>query len=193
MSTVALFHSALGVRPGIRDAAAALREAGHDVLVVDQYDGRVFDRYEDAQAHVGRVGFPALMQRALDEVAALADGFIAAGFSNGAGMAQYVATQRRVAGVLMLSGALPLDVLGADSWPAGVPAQIHCAEADPFRSQAGIDAVAQAVRDAKGRVEVFDYPGAGHLFADRSLPDEHDAESTRLLLARVVEFCGRVG
>ncbi|GAA1206737.1 hypothetical protein GCM10009655_02330 [Rhodoglobus aureus] len=38
-------------------------------------------------------------------------------------------------------------------------------------------------------VEVFDYPGAGHLFTDSSLPAEFDAESTELLWSRVLPFC----
>src|SRR5918997_2099327 len=87
MTTIALFHSVLGVRPGVLDAADRLRSAGHDVRVVDQYDGQVFDDYAEAGALVERVGFPALMAAALDAVADLPDGFVAAGFSNGSGMA----------------------------------------------------------------------------------------------------------
>jgi hypothetical protein len=41
----------------------------------------------------------------------------------------------------MLSGALPLDVLGVDSWPVGVPAQIRYTVDDPFRRQEDIDAL----------------------------------------------------
>jgi dienelactone hydrolase len=48
MAHIALFHSVLGVRPGVTDAAARLRAAGHRVLVVDQYGGRVFDDYDEA-------------------------------------------------------------------------------------------------------------------------------------------------
>jgi hypothetical protein len=40
-------------------------------------------------------------------------------------MSEHVATQRRVTGVVMLSGALPLERLGAHAWPPGVPGQIH--------------------------------------------------------------------
>ena len=43
MTAIALFPSVLGVRPGILDAAQRLRQAGHDVLVVDLYGGRTFD------------------------------------------------------------------------------------------------------------------------------------------------------
>ena len=69
MTTVALFHSVLGVREGVTDAAARLRAAGHEVLVVDQYDGRVFDDYGPAGAYVEEVGFPALMAAAAQTAA----------------------------------------------------------------------------------------------------------------------------
>lgn len=89
----------------------------------------------------------------------------------------------------MLSGALPLDMLGASEWPAGVPAQIHYALGDPFRRQEWIDAVADAVRSAGAPLEAFDYPGEGHLFTDASLPDEYDAENAETLWHRVLRFC----
>lgn len=189
MVDVALFHSVLGVRPGIHDAADRLRAHGHDVTVVDQYDGRVFDDYDKAGAFAGSIGYPSLMRLALDAVTELDDGFIAAGFSNGGGMAEYVATQRHVGGVVMLSGALDLAMLGVEAWPAGVPAQIHYTVDDPFRTQAGIDAVVDQVRDAGAHVAVFDYPGAGHLFTDRSLPSEYDEQQAELLWSRVLAFC----
>src|SRR5918998_1583811 len=107
MATIALFHSALGVRPGVLDAAERLRSHGHDVRVIDQYQGRSFNGYEEAEAYVGSVGFPALMQSAMEATADLPDGFVVAGFSNGAGMAEHVAIKRGVAGAVLLSGALP--------------------------------------------------------------------------------------
>lgn len=103
-----MFHSVLGARLGVQDAAERLRAAGHAVEVVDQYEGRVFDDYSDAATYAESLGYPALMERAAAAVEHLPGGFIAAGFSNGGGMSEYVATRRDVAGVLMLSGALPL-------------------------------------------------------------------------------------
>lgn len=189
MTQIALFHSALGVRPGITDAAERLRATDHEVLVVDQYDGRTFDGYEEAAAFTEAVGYAELMDRAAAAVEPLDDGFIAAGFSNGGGMAEHVAMLRPVAGVLMFSGALPLEMLGAERWPAGVPAQIHYAVDDPFRNQRWIDAVAGAVRAVEAPLELFDYPGTGHLFTDVSLPDEHDPAAAALLWERVLAFC----
>ena len=188
MTQIALFHSVLGLRPGIHDAAARLREAGHDVLVVDQYEGRVFDAYEEAGAFAEGLGYPELMRRALEAVAGLDDGFVAAGFSNGGGMAEFVATQRRVGGVVMVSGTLPLAMLGVEAWPAGVPAQVHATTGDPLRNQEWHDAVTAAVRAAGAPLEVFDYAGAGHLFTDASLPDEFDAEATEAFFGHLLAF-----
>lgn len=191
MADIALFHSVLGVRPGIKDAAVRLREAGHQVLVVDQYDGRVFDDYTAADAFAQNIGYPALMRAAAAAVEDLPDGFIAAGFSNGGGMSEYVASQCPVSGVLMLSGAMPLDMLGVESWPAGVPVQIHYTVGDPFRRQEGIDALVSQIRASGSSVESFDYDGSGHLFTDASLPVEYDGQATELLWQRVLTFCGR--
>ncbi len=60
----------------------------HSVLVVDQYDGRAFDDYDEADAFVQSIGsYPELMRRAVGAVEALRDGFVVAGFSNGGAMA----------------------------------------------------------------------------------------------------------
>ncbi|WP_432482910.1 dienelactone hydrolase family protein [Kineococcus esterisolvens] len=189
MAEIALFHSVLGVRPGVHEAAQRLRTAGHEVLVVDQYDGRVFDDYEQAGRHVEEIGFPELMGRAVEAVEPLQDGFIAAGFSNGAGMAEHVATQRTCGGVLLFSGALPLAVLGGVAWHADTPAQIHYAQDDPFRRQQWIDALVIDITSSGSRVEVFDYPGSGHLFTDPSLPGEHDPLAAASLWERAEAFC----
>ena len=189
MTDIALFHSSLGVRPGIVDAADQFRSDGHRVLIVDQYDGQVFNDYDEADRFVDQVGFPELMRRAAEAVQDLPDAFLAAGFSNGGGMAEYVATQRRCSGVLMLSGAVPVQMLGVQTWPTGVPAQIHYTERDPRRRQEWIDTVVKDVRAAGASVEVFNYPGQGHLFTDPSLPNEYDEQATALLWSRVLRFC----
>ena len=192
MTDIALFHSALGVRSGITDAAARLRADGHDVLVVDQYDGRVFDDQADAGRYVEEVGFPELMRRALAAVEGLADGFVVAGFSNGAGMAEHVATRRRCGGALLFSGALPLAVLGAPAWPSGTPVQLHLAVDDPLRDQSWVGAFLSDVRASGAAVEVVDHPVAGHLFTDPSRPDEYDPAATEALWARALPFCRAV-
>jgi dienelactone hydrolase len=188
MTQIVLFHSVLGVRAGVLDAAERLRADGHDVLVPDLYDGRVFDDYEPAMAFADELGSE-LFRRALAAVADVPDGFVAAGFSAGGGHAVYVATERPVSGVLLFSEATLVEWFGADArWPTGVPAQVHYTLGDPFREQEEIEHLVTDVESAGGRIEVFDYPGEGHLFTDASLPKEYDAESTELLWSRVLPF-----
>jgi dienelactone hydrolase len=193
MARIALFHSVLGVAPGILDAAERLRAAGHEVRVVDQYGGRVFDDLAEAGRFAEGIGYPALMHAAVDAVADLPDGFLCIGFSNGGGMSEHVAQRRAVGGVVLCSGALPLPMLGAEAWPAGVPAQLHYTVGDPFRQPGWAEEVVAAVRRAGGEAELFEYPGDGHLFTDASRPDEYDAESAALLWSRVLAFCAEHG
>lgn len=192
MATVALFHSVLGVRPGVLKGAEILRCAGHEVAVIDLFDGRVFDAYGAARAFVDSIGYPTLMRRAAEAVRNLPAGFVTAGFSIGGGMAEYIASIRRVRGVLMISGALALHHLGVEKWPIGVDAQVHYMLDDPFRNQQGIDAVARSVRNAGASVEVFDYDGDGHLFTDPSLKAEYDAAAAELLWSRTLDFLTRI-
>ena len=187
MAIVAIFHAVLGVTPGLVDFASKLKRPGREVHVVDQYDGRVFDNYEEAGAYEEEVGFPDLMAKAIQGVADLPDGFVAIGFSNGAGMAEFVAANRPVSGVVMASGALPLETIGI-TWPEGVPAQIHSTVDDPHRNEDGITSVKQAVEEAGGSIEVFDYPGSGHLFADSSRADEYQPAEAELMLSRIKDF-----
>lgn len=160
--------------------------------MVDQFGGRVFDDYESAMANTAAIGFPALMRMALDATAGLPDGLVTMGYSNGGGMAEYVAASRPgVRGVVMLAGALDPAVIGID-WPPGVPAQLHDTVDDPKRDQGSIDAVAAAVRKAGAEVEVYDYPGAGHLFSDPSKADEYQPDEAALMWQRVLAFLDRV-
>jgi len=65
MTTVVLFHSVLGVRQGVLDAAERLRQDGHEVLVVDLYDGRTFDDYPPAMDFAWKdIGQEELLRRA---------------------------------------------------------------------------------------------------------------------------------
>ncbi len=189
MTTVVLFHSVLGVRQGERDAAERLRADGHAVLLPDLFQGRVFDAYEPAIAWSDSVGIEQLFQRGLAAVTDLEDGFVVGGFSQGSSIACYVATRRKVSGVLQLSGLNVLEWFGVGAaWPHGVFSQSHQTVGDPFRENEITQQASQDVRGAGGELELFDYPGNGHLFTDPTLPDEYDPEATELLWSRVLPF-----
>src|SRR4051794_21348381 len=193
MSNVALFHSVLGLRQGVLDAAERLRQEGHQVVAPDLFEGRTFDEYEPALAYAEEeLGHPALKERALAAAAELPDGFVSAGFSLGCVMAAHVATQRPVSGVLMIAGAIPMSWLDA-TWPAGVPAQTHSTLGDPWREKEEIDQTVRDVEAGGGTIEVFDYAGSGHLFTDPTLPSEYDAEATELFWSRALPFVRACG
>jgi dienelactone hydrolase len=193
MTAIALFHSVLGVRPGVNAAADLLRSHGHTVRVVDQYDGRVFEDYVEADKFATAIGYPVLMDLASQLVDDMQGGFVCAGFSNGGGMAEHVASiNSAVQGVLLFSGAMDPSVIGLGEWPKDVPIQIHYTEHDPFRNQEWIEAVRIHVATSGSQVETFDYPGRGHLFTDPSLPDEYDPTSTSTLWERALAFLRRI-
>jgi dienelactone hydrolase len=191
MSTVALFHSSHGVIDGIRDAERRLAAAGHTVRIVDYYGGRTFPTYEAADKYVTEIGFPALMENALAGVSDLADGFIATGFSNGGGMATYVALHRNLTAVVLCSGALPLHMIGAEAWPSGVPAQLHYMADDARKVEGSVESVMRSINQAGADAEYVQYPGNGHLFTDPSMHGEYDADATDRFWHRVLEFCAR--
>ncbi|MBA2559860.1 MAG: dienelactone hydrolase family protein [Propionibacteriales bacterium] len=194
MTDIAMFHSVLGVRPGVHAAADLLRSHGHTVHVIDQYDGRVFSDYGEAAAFAETLGYPALMAAAVELTRALPEGLVCMGFSNGAAMAQFVASSRQgVGGAVLLSGAIDPTELGLTAWPPTVPVQIHFTVDDPFRQQAWLEAAVGAVRAAGAEVEQFNYPGSGHLFTDPSLEGEYQPIEAEQLWPRVLDFIARVG
>ena len=138
---------------------------------------------------MNEVGFPVLMSRSLDAVSDLPDGFIAMGFSNGAGMATYVALNRKVAAVVLCSGALPLKMIGANVWPSDVPAQLHYMVNDPRRIDGSVESVMGSVNAAGADAEYIQYPGSGHLFSDPSLKGEYDSAVTVRFWKHVLAFC----
>jgi dienelactone hydrolase len=181
MSTIVLFHSALGLRPAVHWFADQLRQDHHTVHTPDLFDGRVFDRLEDGVALRDALGVPELMRRAAAAVADLPEGVVYAGLSMGAGAAQWLAATRPGAkGAVLLHAALPVQALGVERWP-DVPLQLHYAEGDSWVDGAAV----QELRSQAAAV--FVYPGGGHLFTDADSP-EHDHASTALVVERVRDF-----
>lgn len=191
MATVALIPSVLGLRPAFYDDADSLRDLGHDVRIVDMYDGGARDTYEQGQALRDEIGVETMFERAVERAADVPDGFVAMGFSMGAAAATHLATHRSVIGVVQIAAAVgPDDVDG--TWPTDAPVQVHVTEGDEFATPDEVQAARGAVEAAGGTIEVFTYPGAGHLFMDKGLPAEYDRESADLLLRRVADFLERV-
>lgn len=186
MSTIVVFHSALGRRPAVHRFAERLRAHGHDVHVPDLFDGKVFDRLEDGVAERDAVGIPGLMGRAASAMADMPDKVVVVGFSMGAGSAQWLAATRPgVQGCVLVGGVLPIEALGVGRWPS-VPTEVHYAQGDPWVDEAVVRDFAASAPD---RIAVTTYSAGGHLFADEDCED-FDADSAARLAQKVRDFVG---
>jgi dienelactone hydrolase len=181
---IVLFHSALGLRPGVHAFADRLREAGHVVHTPDLYDGEVFDTLEEGTAKRDALGMAEIARRGATAVESLPGDLVYAGFSLGVVPAQMLAMTRPGAkGALFYHAAIPTAAFET-SWPAGVPLAIHVMEADELGDVPDARAL---VAEAGGELHL--YPGAGHLFTDPDGPD-YDAAAADLVLERTLAFLG---
>lgn len=188
MAQVILFHSALGLRPGVNSFAEQLRKAGHEVTTPDLYNGEVFEDYQKGNNKWFAIGIPAILQQAQDVCAVLNGDLVFAGFSNGAAVAEFLAaTHPRAKGAVLMHGSLPLEMLKLPSWPKHVPLQLHYNIKDPFRSPENDASLEKAVKANGGTFEEFLYDGSTHLFTDPGISD-HNELSAKLLMGRFLQF-----
>ena len=197
MAEVVLFHSVLGLSPGVFSAAERLRAAGHTIHTPDFLDGEVFDDLEEGMRKEEALGFQEIARRARDSVAGLPEGLVFCGFSLGAVHAEALAASRPGAlGAVLMAGAVPVDALeeyfGIERWPEGVPVQVHYAEDDPWvEAEEEVVPLGEAVRGAGAAFEAHSYPGSGHLFFEPGVP-EYDIASSEEMWERVLDFLDRI-
>ena len=187
MAEVLLFHHAQGLTPGVRAFADELRADGHTVHMPDLFDGRTFASIDEGMSYIDATGFESLRERGVRIADQLPAEIVYAGFSFGVLPAQKLAQTRPGArGALLFYSCVPASEFG--SWPAGVPVQVHGADADPiFVDEGDVDAARALVESNPEEAELYLYPGDQHYFADSSLPS-FDPDATALLTRRVLEF-----
>jgi dienelactone hydrolase len=185
MTEILVFHHAQGQTPGFLAFAEELRAAGHVVHAPDLYDGKTFADLDEGVGYAKEVGFNTILERGRLAAKSLPDELVYAGFSLGVMPAQMLAQTRPGAkGALLFSATFPASEFG-ESWPQGVPLQIHMMESDEWAEE-DLPAARELVQAADG-AELFLYPGDRHLFADSSLPD-YDESAATLLEQRVLAF-----
>jgi dienelactone hydrolase len=189
MAEVLLYHHIQGLTDGVRAFADDLRQAGHTVHTPDLFDGRTFGSIEEGFGNARDQGLEAIRERGAAAADELRPELVYAGFSFGVTIAQRLAQTRPGArGALLMSSCIPVAEFG-ETWPEGVPVQIHGKEGDEF-----FDEDLPAARELAGSTaatELFIYPGDQHLFADSSL-DAYDPDAASLLVERVQAFLASV-
>ena len=191
MAEVLLFHHIQGLTDGVLAFADDLRGAGHTVHTPDLFEGRTFPDIPAGQAYCSEVGFGTLAEAGVAQAEGLPEALVYAGLSLGAMPAQQLAQTRPGArGALLLHSCIPVEEFG--TWPDGLSAQVHAMTEDPFWHEGDRDAAMALAQDQPQGVEVFEYPGDQHLFADRSLPS-YDAAAADLMTGRVLQFLDRLG
>jgi len=185
MAKIVLFHSMLGLRPVELRAAHDLRAAGHEVVTPDLYAGQTASTLDEGfELKDHRIGWATIEQRARQAVQNMPADTVLAGISMGAGVVSTLLPHRPdTAGVLLLHGLAPIPANSR----AGLPVQLHVAEADEFAPPAEVSAWTEAATRAGADPQVFTYQDAGHFFTDASLPDHH-AQATTLTWQRVLDF-----
>lgn len=191
MAEILLIHHALGLTPGVRSFAEELRAAGHVVHTPDVYEGSVFDDLDEGVGYAQKTGFAKIRDRGIASAEGLPNELVYAGFSLGVMAAQNLAQTRPGAkGALLLYSCIPPEDCGG-AWPAGLPAQVHLMDQDPFALEGDLDA-ARELAEAEPTVDLFLYEGDKHLFADAGTPDFDEGAAT-VLKKRVLGFLEKVG
>lgn len=189
MADVLLYHHIQGLTEGVRAFADDLRRAGHTVHTPDLFDGRTFGSIEEGFGFARDQGFDAIREHGTAAADELGPELVYAGFSFGVTIAQRLAQTRPGArGTLLMYSCIPVAEFG-ETWPEGVPLQIHGKEGDEFFEE-DLPA-ARELADATAAAELYVYPGDQHLFADSSL-DAYDPEASALLMERVQAFLASV-
>lgn len=131
-----------------------------------------------------------LVDRGVAAAEDLPSGLVYAGMSLGVLPAQKLAQTRPGAkGAVLLHAALSASEFG-EAWPPSVPLQIHLMEQDEWALEGDLDAARELDETVEG-AELWLYPGDGHLFTDRSVPD-YDEAAAALVRERVLAFLAHV-
>ncbi|MYQ38090.1 Dienelactone hydrolase [Streptomyces sp. LamerLS-316] len=167
---IMLFHSTYGLRPAVHASAERLRAAGHEVRVPDLFEGHTFETVEEGMAFKEQVGKDELLKRAVLAAASYSDqGLVYAGFSFGASVAQTLALgDAKARGLLLLHGT---SDIAENASVDELPVQLHVADPDAFESPDWLNSWYLQMQRTGADVEIYRYPGAGHLYTDPELPD----------------------
>ncbi len=191
MVNVVLTHSALGLDSNLESWAEWLRGEGHEVIAPDLYGGETFDNFDAGLQRSESVEINKAVQAIQGIVREIDAPVVLMGFALGAGVSEIAAlTEKGIAGLILVGAAASPEWFGNPPWPKGLKAQVHYAAED--RSIEPSEVAALAASAPPGALEVFEYPGAAHLFAFPNFVDYEPLAADRLRTA-VRAFLKKIG
>jgi dienelactone hydrolase len=191
MATVVMFHHALGLTATLRDHADVLRSFGHEVHTPDLFDGHTFADVQHGIAYAESTGFDTMVKKAEAVADRLPPDSVFIGFSLGVLPAQHLVQMRpRSRGAVLMYACAPESMI-PQPLASGIPVQIHGNEFDPLFVYDGDFDNARAMESAHDSVELYLYPGNGHLFAETDHPD-FEADSAMQARGRIASFLASV-
>jgi carboxymethylenebutenolidase len=185
--SVLVLHDFFGLTGAVTQFADELNAEGFTVLAPDFYDGRLADSVEEATAMVKALDFEKAMARLGGAASFLTDNWHPrlglVGFSLGAGLALEFVQQRDAEAAVIYYGLNNVDPDKLRS-----PLLGHFAELDDWEPLDDVRSIFDPVIEVKEDVEVHIYEGAGHWFANPSVPDAYLPEAAGLAWSRTVDF-----
>jgi len=182
MVNVVLTHSALGLDSNLESWAEWLRGEGHEVMAPDLYGGDTFDNFDAGVQRSESLDMNKAAQ-AIQGIARELDApVVLMGFALGAGVSEIAAlTENGIDGLILVGAAASPEWFGNPPWPEGLKAQVHYAVED--RSIEPSEVAALVASAPPGALQVFEYPGAAHLFAFPNFVDYEPLAADRLRTA----------
>jgi dienelactone hydrolase len=179
MVNVVLTHSALGLDSNLESWAEWLRGEGHEVIAPDFFGGETFDNFDAGHQRSESLEMAKAVQ-AIQGIARELDApVVLMGFALGAGVSEIAAlTEKGIAGLILVGAAASPEWFGNPPWPEGLRAQVHYAAEDASIEPSEVAALAASA--PPGALEVFEYPGAAHLFAFPNYVDYEPLSADRL-------------
>ncbi len=182
MVNVVLTHSALGLDSNLESWAEWLRGEGHEVIAPDLFGGETFDNFDAGVQRSESLEMAKAVQAIQGIARELDPPVVLMGFALGAGVSEIAAlTEKGIAGLVLVGAAASPEWFGNPPWPEGLRAQVHYAAEDSSVEPSEVAALAASA--PPGAIEVFEYPGAGHLFAFPNYVDYEPLSADRLRTA----------
>jgi carboxymethylenebutenolidase len=191
---VLVLHPWWGLNDTMKAVCTRLAAAGFVAFAPDLYHGQVTTEIATAEALAGelfrnpdqvRADLAAASAFLRERAGPTARGLAVVGFSLGASYALDLSfsAPAQIRQVVLFYGTG-----GGDYSKAQAAYQGHFAEQDDFEPRAGVDELAEALRQAGRAVTFYHYPGTGHWFAEPDRLQAYNAEAAALAWDRTLAF-----